>query len=489
MKIPCSNCNQRLEIPEELAGQTIECPACKASLTVPTPEPASPPTPQVQVTPPQAARPQAPTPKRKTASAPKAASPRQSKSLPHKLTIAAVTIAAVVVLILFLKGGESEKTVSAWEEYKAASEAEGWKYGLKDYIGEIPPDDENFCMAKPFSGYLITQEIGAEPVYLNPIIKEQFDAVMNLSLSVRRARKNNSTDWGNFAKQLRSEANRTRDKNKLMLVKGNNEEILKKYFKQFEGFIGDLREATQRPKHYFPVPYENGMNTALPHLARLKGVTQFLRESSMFKLSRSGADEAMEDARLMFRLYKVAKNESTLIGQLVRIAIGSISALTFEEGQKQGGWSDTHLAEWNKFFKMNENGFKEMERAFQFERVLMIYTIESMMNGTMRSFDESAAGSQEGQSLEGSITNRSKELNEKDMIYFDSQMKQLITLAREASETGRINQNEIANLTNSTNSKAKEQNHILTGMLFPALPGTLEKEEKLMNQFSAARRR
>lgn len=38
MKIPCSNCNQKLEIPEEFAGQTIECPACNTSLLVPTPE-------------------------------------------------------------------------------------------------------------------------------------------------------------------------------------------------------------------------------------------------------------------------------------------------------------------------------------------------------------------------------------------------------------------------------------------------------------------
>jgi uncharacterized protein YxjI len=35
MKIPCTNCNQHLEIPEELAGQTIECPACNTSLAVP----------------------------------------------------------------------------------------------------------------------------------------------------------------------------------------------------------------------------------------------------------------------------------------------------------------------------------------------------------------------------------------------------------------------------------------------------------------------
>ena len=55
MKIPCSNCNQRLEIPEELAGQTIECPACKASLAVPPLAPPPPAVPQVQESAPQAA--------------------------------------------------------------------------------------------------------------------------------------------------------------------------------------------------------------------------------------------------------------------------------------------------------------------------------------------------------------------------------------------------------------------------------------------------
>ena len=41
MKIPCSSCNQNLEIPEELAGQTIECPACSTSLVVPVEMPSS----------------------------------------------------------------------------------------------------------------------------------------------------------------------------------------------------------------------------------------------------------------------------------------------------------------------------------------------------------------------------------------------------------------------------------------------------------------
>ena len=85
MKIPCSNCNQRLEIPEELAGQTIECPACKASLAVPSLAAPPPVTPQVQVATPQAD------------------SSKKSKSSIPKWAIASVAgiVVGVVVLIMF----------------------------------------------------------------------------------------------------------------------------------------------------------------------------------------------------------------------------------------------------------------------------------------------------------------------------------------------------------------------------------------------------
>jgi hypothetical protein len=84
MKIPCSNCNQRLEIPEELAGQTIECPACNASLAVPAiAAPTSIPA-QVQE------------------SAPQAASSKKSKSSVPKWTIASIAGIAVVVVGLIM---------------------------------------------------------------------------------------------------------------------------------------------------------------------------------------------------------------------------------------------------------------------------------------------------------------------------------------------------------------------------------------------------
>ena len=90
MKIPCSNCNQRLEIPEELAGQTIECPACNASLTVPT----------------LAAPPSAPAQVQKPA--PQAATSKKSKSPIAKWAIAAVFGIVLVILVMVFSGGSND---------------------------------------------------------------------------------------------------------------------------------------------------------------------------------------------------------------------------------------------------------------------------------------------------------------------------------------------------------------------------------------------
>lgn len=36
-KFQCPHCNQHLEIPDELLGQTVECPTCKGQMTLPAP--------------------------------------------------------------------------------------------------------------------------------------------------------------------------------------------------------------------------------------------------------------------------------------------------------------------------------------------------------------------------------------------------------------------------------------------------------------------
>ena len=84
MKIQCPSCDQRLEIPEELAGQTIECPACNASLAVPSLATAPPSPVQVQQSAPQVT-----------------ASEKPKSSIP-KWAIASVAGIAVLVVCLIM---------------------------------------------------------------------------------------------------------------------------------------------------------------------------------------------------------------------------------------------------------------------------------------------------------------------------------------------------------------------------------------------------
>ena len=126
MKIPCSSCNQRLEIPDELAGQTIECPACNARLAVPTLEPPPPTTPQVKVTNPQAV------------------SPKKSKSLIPKLAIAAITGVVVVVLIMFFSGGSKDVLESNPIVYESESDSRADYSGTYVAKAKSPDAKENF---------------------------------------------------------------------------------------------------------------------------------------------------------------------------------------------------------------------------------------------------------------------------------------------------------------------------------------------------------
>ena len=39
IKLNCPHCEQSLDIPSELLGQTVECPSCQGSIALPKPEP------------------------------------------------------------------------------------------------------------------------------------------------------------------------------------------------------------------------------------------------------------------------------------------------------------------------------------------------------------------------------------------------------------------------------------------------------------------
>ena len=478
-KIHCPSCDQHLAVPEELGGQKIDCPACNKPLAIPDFAHA--------FDEPEEEEPPAESPSRKS---------------PALIAgIAGVVLIMGAIGLFALSGNDPTeeeqptsavdktanpgtkpeapaKTYDTWEEYKAASQAEGWHYDIAKYVVEVP-DEENFFMAKPFSGFLYTMKVGEKAVYLNPTIKTDVEAVMALRVHPQhRIQGRQFADRGDFAKQLRFEPSRARYGNRAGSVKGTDQEMVDRYFAKFDGLIGDLREAAKRPKQNFPYPLY-GPVTLLPHISRFKEITQLLQHSATVKLAQGDADGAMEDVRLQFRLFEAVGSDIFWIGQLVHAAIGHIIVDGLSAGVHMGQWSDEQLAEWDKLLTLDRDYLKQWERCMQGgERLNNVLAIESAING-VDMFDDGG--------LMRTIEMAPKQWLVEDLIFFDSTMKKYIGHIQQARATGRVDQKKFDLLYSETDKTITQKRYVLSGMFLPALCGALNKPGRIMNKFSAAR--
>jgi hypothetical protein len=213
-------------------------------------------------------------------------------------------IALAIVGVSAFYGLGKTMANSALAKYKAASKAEGWSYDINDYVGEVPADDDNFYMAKPFSGFLYTMKVGEKPVYLNPTIKTNVEAIIDKRVYPKHRIPESPSSTSltkifhprDFADQLRAGKGRVEyglvvdgggySREAISPMEGTDREVIDQYFAQFDGLFRDLREAAKRPKQNFPYPFENGQNVLLPHFAKFKGITQLLQHSAAIKLAR-----------------------------------------------------------------------------------------------------------------------------------------------------------------------------------------------------------
>jgi|GEM_PF-4664541 len=420
---------------------------------------------------------------------------KESKGTFHRVVVrlswcgvGLVGLAVVGVLGYYLIGGWTG--ARAWAKHKATGESNGWKYSMEDYIGEIPADDDNFFMAKPFNALLFTQELGGKPVYKNPKAEEELDALLDRSprsvVSGLRRVSNHMVfpDWRGFAQRLPTKFSRGNRKVEYAFFADeppsdlSDEELIQHYFTQFDGLLSDLREAAKRPGHYFPIAYENGPDTSLPHLAKFKGVAQLLQYTALAKLYRGDVDGAMEDIRLQFRLFEASGAGLFTISQLVNISIGHITVDMINKCLHTGKLSDEHLQELERLLAIDKEYLGQMELAIQAERLgYGPNYIEKIITGER---DSSGPFKRPN----GLIP---KSWHYQDLIFYDSTLKEYVSLIREAKTSGRIQQLSVNMLFMEAKVEATKNWHVFTRTLLRGNEKILVKSGELMNRFAAAR--
>ncbi len=113
---------------------------------------------------------------------------------------------------------------------------------------------------------------------------------------------------------------------------------------KYDPIVAELREASQRSKSRFPIPYQDGFNALLPHLAKMKGASQYLALHSIAELAEGKPDLALDDLKLSFQMIRCTRNEPLLISQLVRIAQLQILLQPVWEGLADHAWNEAQLA-------------------------------------------------------------------------------------------------------------------------------------------------
>jgi len=105
-----------------------------------------------------------------------------------------------------------------------------------------------------------------------------------------------------------------------------------------------LITASARLESRFWANYDAGFACLLPHLARLKGSSQYLSLHANAALKAGDRETTLEDVKLLFRLIESIRDEPIVISQLVRIAMLSDALQPVWEGLAQRQWTEVELS-------------------------------------------------------------------------------------------------------------------------------------------------
>jgi len=141
--------------------------------------------------------------------------------------------------------------------------------------------------------------------------------------------------------------------------------------------LEQIREALKSSQFDMNLNYKMGFNLLLPHLAKLKGVAQWLSAATLNDLHTQQLDEAGADLNALLSLSNALRDERLIISQLVRIAITAIAIAPTWEALQTQGWTDAQLAGFQQAWEVLEFS-RPMEQALAMERAMGIETFDRL---------------------------------------------------------------------------------------------------------------
>jgi len=141
--------------------------------------------------------------------------------------------------------------------------------------------------------------------------------------------------------------------------------------------LAQIHEALKTPQLDMNLNYKMGSGLLLPHLAKLKGVAQWLSAATENDLHAARLTEAATNLNALISLASAFRDERLIISQLVRFAIAAIAISPTWEALQADGWTEPQLAALQK--KWQSLDFSQaMENALAMERAMGIEAFDRL---------------------------------------------------------------------------------------------------------------
>lgn len=297
-----------------------------------------------------------------------------------------------------------------WRSARADLVARGEPLTMEQLLPPRPPDEQNFAMTpllRPLLDYSLGRTNG--PVWKDPAGWARLVQALRLpdpwyppGFSSRHATNDGRVDLLALARGIRKRADQPapaglpQDLAQRYGLKLTNaappasepkfdtnvtdaaQEVLD-YVARFAPEMDEIATAARRPHSQFPVRWEEGFMTLLPHLAPLKALTVMFEKRAAARVQKGDATGAFADTRTVFRLADSLASEPLLISVLVRIAQATIATRAAWEGLVAQHWDDAQLRTLQAAFAQMD--FRtNLIFAFRGERVVANQTYELWMS-------------------------------------------------------------------------------------------------------------
>jgi hypothetical protein len=257
-----------------------------------------------------------------------------------------VCLAGLLTLTALFYAVENQRGKSSWLKFKRQWEAKGEKFDLQSLRAAPVPDEQNFAMT-PVLARLLDYTYDAarrHAEWRDTNTMKQLPKLADLvgtrgQPTLGKAETATLTDLTGWFYAL-SQSNQTATPSVPDEARG-----ILTALSRYDTNLNELAIASKRPYAVFPVHYEEGFFTLLPHLAVLKSYAQILQLRTVAHLETGAIDRALADTQLILRLGESLKPERFLISQLVRCALHEIASSTIWEGIARRRWNVAALRE------------------------------------------------------------------------------------------------------------------------------------------------